>query len=138
MAEKPTKHRRKLNPRQAAYKANRKKGKSQRASALAAGYSPRRAHVVGSEIERAHPEMRDEIAASIEKALSRDNTLGELARVAMKRSVDREKVSALLAFTKMHDLYPSEKRELTGKDGGPIEVTKIESVIVDPAAEGAS
>lgn len=42
-------------------------------------------------------------------------------------------VSATTGKGKLHGLI-KDKHELTGKDGGPIELTRIERIIVDPAA----
>lgn len=121
MKKKPAKARKKLNPRQAAYLRNRKQLKTQKASALAAGYSAKRAYVIGAELERRIPEIREQILDAVTKAMSADDALKRMAKLGRAAKAERTKYDAILTFLRMHGLL-KERHEHTGPGGGAIPV----------------
>lgn len=112
-------------------------------AAIRAGYSERTARSVGSENL-----TKPDIAAAIAKASRRVAEKAEWTAVerlaALKRIYEvaqendpRVAISAISEANKMQGSYAPAKTELTGPDGGPIEVTRIERVVVDPANQDA-
>lgn len=112
-------------------------------AAKLAGYSEATAYAQGSrlmkdplvraEIERLDEERNDRLQ------LSADKVLTDIHRNARKA----EKAGEHSAAIRGHELLGKhlklfvEKHELVGKDDGPIQVERIERVIVDPAAKVA-
>lgn len=112
-------------------------------AAIRAGYSERTARSVGSENL-----TKPDIAAAIAKASRRVAEKAEWTAVerlaALKRIYEaaekddpRVAISAISEANKMQGSYAPTRTEHTGADGGPIEVTRIERVVVDPANQDA-
>lgn len=110
-------------------------------AALAAGYSPKTAPFIGAENLK-KPQIVEMLKSRVEKAvMSANDVLTELSDIAkadwreflqIKRDKDgnlidasiilKDKIKALELVGKYHKLF-TEKTELTGKDGGTIDVT---------------
>ncbi|UPT53108.1 terminase small subunit [Synechococcus phage Yong-M3-232] len=77
------------------------------------------------ELGQAHLEAHGETVESIAKMLKEDRAF------AIECGKPSAAVSASMGLAKLYGLL-TDKTELTGKDGGPVQLTAIERRIVDP------
>jgi phage terminase small subunit len=114
-------------------------GNATRAS-TAAGYSVRTAQKIGSEL-LTKPVVKAAIAKALKAQERRtlvtaDANLRAIERLAQRAEGDGEWSAAIRARELIGKHYRSftDKVELTGKDGGPVEFTEVRRTVVDPAA----
>lgn len=108
-------------------------------AAIAGGYSPRSASKIGSEL-LTKPHIKAEVSKALKDQEKRtliaaDAVLKRIDRVAQKAEAAGDYSAATRANQLLGQHYKlfTDKQEISGPNGGPIEITEIRRVVVDPA-----
>lgn len=93
-------------------------------AALAAGYSPKTAYSIG-QANLKKVEIQDALGKRVESAIiTADEILTDVKTIAKSAERDGDKLKAYEMLGKYLKLW-TDKQEITGKDGGPLEVEQV-------------
>lgn len=93
-------------------------------AALAAGYSPKTAYSIGQQNLK-KVEIQDALGKRVQSAIiTADEILTDVKTIAKSAERDGDKLKAYEMLGKYLKLW-TDKQEITGKDGGPLEVEQV-------------
>lgn len=110
----------KLNPRQRKFVKEYTKTSNATESAKKAGYSPKTAYSIGSELLK-KPEIQTEISNTLERAGLTDDYIAEGLRTAVEKGLSSERhtlsdgLRGIEMIAKLKDKFPAERKQIETK-----------------------